>query len=115
MKLKKVMQVTVTKTLTLAIAKEARRALEATGRYRVFLTRDADVFVRLRDRVAFARQRDADLFISLHADSLSDRTVRGASVYTLSEKASDREADALAQRENKADLIAGVDLDRFWE
>jgi N-acetylmuramoyl-L-alanine amidase len=61
--------------------------------------------------VAFARQRDADLFISLHADSLSDRTVRGASVYTLSEKASDREADALAQRENKADLIAGVDLD----
>jgi N-acetylmuramoyl-L-alanine amidase len=99
------------KTLTLAIAKEARRALEATGRYRVFLTRDEDVFVRLRDRVAFARQRNADLFISLHADSLSDRTVRGASVYTLSEKASDREADALAQRENKADLIAGVDLD----
>ena len=80
------------KTLTLAIAKEARRALEATGRYRVFLTRDEDVFVRLRDRVAFARQRNADLFISLHADSLNDRTVRGASVYTLSEKASDREA-----------------------
>jgi N-acetylmuramoyl-L-alanine amidase len=99
------------KTLTLAIAKKARRALEATGRYRVFLTREEDVFVRLRDRVAFARQRDADLFISLHADSLNDRTVRGASVYTLSEKASDREADALAQRENKADLIAGVDLD----
>ena len=99
------------KTLTLAIAKETRRALEATGRYRVFLTREEDVFVRLQVRVAFARQRDADLFISLHADSLSDRTVRGASVYTLSEKASDREADALAQRENKADLIAGVDLD----
>lgn len=99
------------KTLTLAIAKETRRALEATGRYRVFLTREEDVFVRLQVRVAFARQREADLFISLHADSLSDRTVRGASVYTLSEKASDREADALAQRENKADLIAGVDLD----
>ena len=102
---------TFEKTLTLAIAKETRRALEATGRYRVFLTREEDVFVRLQVRVAFARQRDADLFISLHADSLSDRTVRGASVYTLSEKASDREADALAQRENKADLIAGVDLD----
>ena len=102
---------TLEKTLTLAIAKETRRALEATGRYLVFLTREEDVFVRLQVRVAFARQRDADLFISLHADSLSDRTVRGASVYTLSEKASDREADALAQRENKADLIAGVDLD----
>ena len=99
------------KEVTLAIANEAREALEATGRYRVFLTREDDVFVRLRDRVAFARQRDADLFISLHADSLNDRTVRGASVYTLSEKASDREAAALAQRENKADLIAGVDLD----
>ncbi|MEK9944945.1 MAG: N-acetylmuramoyl-L-alanine amidase [Alphaproteobacteria bacterium] len=99
------------KEVTLAIALEARRALEATGRYRVFLTREDDVFIRLRDRVAFARQRDADLFISLHADSLNDRTVRGASVYTLSEKASDREAAALAQRENKADLIEGVDLD----
>jgi N-acetylmuramoyl-L-alanine amidase len=102
---------TFEKTLTLAIAKETRRALEATGRYRVFLTREDDVFVRLKVRVEFARQQDADLFISLHADSLSDRTVRGASVYTLSEKASDREAHALAQRENKADLIAGVDLD----
>jgi N-acetylmuramoyl-L-alanine amidase len=99
------------KTVTLEIAKETRRALEATGRYRVFLTREEDVFVRLQVRVAFARQQNADLFISLHADSLSDRTVRGASVYTLSKKASDREADALAQRENKADLIAGVDLD----
>ena len=99
------------KTVTLAIAKKTRRALEATGRYQVFLTREEDVFVRLQARVAFARQRDADLFISLHADSLNDRTVRGASVYTLSEKASDREADALAKRENKADLIAGVDLD----
>jgi N-acetylmuramoyl-L-alanine amidase len=103
------------KTLTLAIAKETRRALEATGRYRVFLTREEDVFVRLKARVAFARQQDADLFISLHADSLSDRTVRGASVYTLSEKASDREADALAQRENKEDLIEDDDLDEYEE
>ncbi len=99
------------KALTLAIAKETRRALEATGRYKVYLTREDDIFVRLRDRVAFARQRDADLFISLHADSLGDRSVRGASVYTLSEKASDAEAEALAHRENKADLIAGVDLE----
>ncbi len=99
------------KALTLQIAIQARKALEATGRYRVLLTREDDVFVRLRDRVAFARRHNADLFISLHADALSDRAVRGASVYTLSEKASDQEADALAQRENKADLIAGVDLE----
>ncbi|MDA0367505.1 MAG: N-acetylmuramoyl-L-alanine amidase [Proteobacteria bacterium] len=99
------------KALTLQIASQAREALEATGRYRVLLTREDDVFVRLRDRVAFARRHNADLFISLHADALSDRSVRGASVYTLSEKASDQEADALAQRENKADLIAGVDLE----
>lgn len=98
------------KALTLAIAKETRRALEASGRYKVYMTREDDIFVRLRDRVAFARQRDADLFISLHADSLGDRSVRGASVYTLSEKASDAEAEDLAHRENKADLIAGVDL-----
>jgi N-acetylmuramoyl-L-alanine amidase len=102
---------TLEKVVTLAIAKEARKTLEATGRYRVYLTREEDIFVRLRDRVAFARQRDADLFISLHADSLNDRTVRGTSIYTLSEKSSDREAAALAARENKADLIAGVDLD----
>ncbi|NQV81351.1 MAG: N-acetylmuramoyl-L-alanine amidase [Alphaproteobacteria bacterium] len=99
------------KALTLQIAMQVRQALEATGRYRVLLTREDDVFVRLRDRVAFGRRHNADLFISLHADALSDRSVRGASVYTLSEKASDREADSLAQRENKADLIAGVDLE----
>lgn len=98
------------KEITLAIARETQRALEVTGRYRVLLTREDDVFVRLRDRVSFAHEHNADLFISLHADSLRDRSVRGASVYTLSENASDEEAAALAQRENKADLIAGVDL-----
>jgi N-acetylmuramoyl-L-alanine amidase len=74
------------------------------------MTREGDAFVRLRDRIAVARDADADIFLSLHADSIANRTVRGGSVYTLSEKASDAEAAALAAKENKADLIAGIDL-----
>ncbi|MGF7172377.1 N-acetylmuramoyl-L-alanine amidase [Azospirillum doebereinerae] len=98
------------KDITLAAAKEAKRQLEATGRYRVRLTRDKDVFVRLRDRVAIAREADADLFISLHADSIGSGSMRGLSIYTLSDKASDREAEMLAAKENRADAIAGMDL-----
>lgn len=74
------------------------------------LTRESDTFIRLRDRVAFGRRVGADLFVSLHADTMPNKRVRGASVYTLSETASDAEAAALAEQENKADLIAGVDL-----
>ena len=98
------------KRVTLAHAKAVARKLRATGRYRVVMTRLRDVFVPLRRRVATARRHAADLFISLHADSIPGRRVRGASVYTLSERASDREAAALAARENKADLIAGINL-----
>src|SRR3546814_12253945 len=71
---------------------------------------DLDTFLRLRERVAVARDCNAELFISLHADSHPSSSTRGLSVYTLSSTASDKEAAALAQRENKADLIAGVDL-----
>ncbi|HTI86099.1 MAG TPA: N-acetylmuramoyl-L-alanine amidase [Alphaproteobacteria bacterium] len=98
------------KMVTLAMARELKAALEASGRYRVVLTRDDDTFVRLRERVARARAAGAELFISLHADSIGDRGHRGASVYTLSEVASDKEAEALAAKENKADLIGGLDL-----
>lgn len=98
------------KEITLAVALEMRRQLLATGRYRVALTRDRDVFIKLRDRVARARSLGADLFISLHADSISRPGVRGLSVYTLSDKATDREAEMLAQRENRADAIVGLDL-----
>ena len=98
------------KDLTLAMAREVRRQLEASGRYRVFMTRDDDVFVPLRDRVSKARAVNADLFISIHADSIGSSQTRGASIYTLSETASDAEAAALAARENRADIIAGVDL-----
>jgi len=101
---------TYEKDITLAMARELRRQLLATKRYRVALTRDRDIFIPLRDRAAVARDSDANLFISLHADSIARRQVRGLSIYTLSEKASDREAETLAQRENQADAFGGLDL-----
>lgn len=101
---------TYEKHVTLAMAREIRQQLERSGRYRVLMTRDRDVFLRLPDRVSFAREANADLFVSIHADTISNNSIRGPSVYTLSEKASDKEAADLAERENKADIIAGVDL-----
>jgi N-acetylmuramoyl-L-alanine amidase len=100
------------KIITLAVAKQLRQQLLATGRFRVVLTRDKDVFIPLRDRFKIARDKGADLFISLHADSNPSTQARGASVYTLSDKASDAEAEALAAKENKSDVIAGVDLSK---
>ncbi|HEX6120027.1 MAG TPA: N-acetylmuramoyl-L-alanine amidase [Dongiaceae bacterium] len=100
------------KELTLAVAKAVKRELEASDNFRVVLTRTTDVYIPLRDRFGLAREKGADLFISLHADSHNDPTTRGASVYTLSEKASDAEAEALAAKENKSDIIAGVDLSK---
>ncbi len=98
------------KHINLAMARRLKRELDKSGRYKTVLTRTRDVFVRLRDRIARARGSGADLFISLHADSMPNSRIRGASVYTLSERASDKEAAALAAKENKADLIAGMDL-----
>jgi N-acetylmuramoyl-L-alanine amidase len=103
---------TMEKNVTLAMAKQLRQRLLATGRFRVVLTRDKDVFIPLRDRFKIARDKGADLFISLHADSVPGGEARGASVYTLSDKASDAEAEALATKENKSDVIAGVDLSK---
>lgn len=100
------------KNITLPTALELRRQLEATGRYKVVLTRDQDIFVPLRERVAIARAAGAELFVSIHADSIRDKNTRGASVYTLSETASDSEAAALAAKENRSDIIAGVNLAR---
>lgn len=98
------------KEIVLAAARTLARKLEATGRYKVVMTRDRDVFVPLRERIAIARRANADLFVSLHADSIDDKTLRGLSVYTLSETASDDEAASLAASENKVDIIAGIDL-----
>ncbi len=94
---------TYEKHVALASAQELRRLLLATKRYRVEMTRGRDTFVALEERVAMARRRQAALFVSLHADALNDSSVRGASVYTLNETASDRQTAALAQRENAAD------------
>jgi len=99
------------KEITLATARVLARTLEATGRYKVVLTRDSDVYLKLHERVNRARAAHGDMFISLHADSaVADRSTRGASIYTLSETASDAESDRYAQRENRADAIGGVAL-----
>jgi N-acetylmuramoyl-L-alanine amidase len=98
------------KDVVLAVAKELKKALEATGHYKVQLTRDTDVFIPLGERVNIARAAHGDLFVSLHADSNDHHEVRGASIYTLSEDASDKEAAKLAEKENMSDVIAGVNL-----
>ncbi|BAV65397.1 N-acetylmuramoyl-L-alanine amidase [Sphingobium cloacae] len=98
------------KDVTLAIAQAIRDELVKAGRVRVALTRDDDRFLVLQERYGIARKLNADLFISVHADSAENDTARGATVYTLSETASDREAARLAARENKADIINGVNL-----
>jgi len=98
------------KKITLAMAKELKEELDKTGKYKVYLTRNRDVFIPLRERVRIARRYDADLFLSIHADSAANKRATGLSVYTLSEKASDREAAALAEKENKADIVAGLDF-----
>ncbi len=94
---------TLEKHVALATALELQRQVEAGGRYRVELTRTRDVFVPLEERVRRAQRRGAALLLSLHADALPDRRVRGASVYTLSNTASDAQTEALARRENSAD------------
>jgi N-acetylmuramoyl-L-alanine amidase len=97
------------KNLVLDEGLRLARVLRARG-YTVYLTRKTDVFIPLYSRAPFARRHHADLFISLHADSNPDPSVRGASIYTLSERGSDKEAAALARKENQSDIIAGVDL-----
>ncbi|WP_425057312.1 N-acetylmuramoyl-L-alanine amidase family protein [Sphingobium vermicomposti] len=98
------------KDLTLAIAQAIRDELVKFGRLRVAMTRDDDRFLVLQERYDIARRLNADLFISVHADSAENEEAHGATVYTLSEVASDREAARLAARENKADILHGVNL-----
>ncbi len=99
------------KRVVFAFAKTLQKILRKTGKYKVLLTRNRDIFMRLRQRVDVARRAKADLFISLHADSLKVGQARGATIYTLSETASDREAAAMAAKENRVDIIAGVNLE----
>ena len=101
---------TMEKDVNLQMAKQLKALLEATGRYKVVLTRTDDRLLPLRQRIEIARAAKADLFISLHADHNEKTELRGASVYTLSENASDAEAAEVAARENKDGVITGVDL-----
>lgn len=98
------------KKITLGVAKRMYDILSKNKKYNVILTRDDDTFLSLRERVSVGRHAAADLFVSIHADSIGRPNFRGAAVYTLSENASDDEAAELAKAENKSDLIAGVDM-----
>ncbi|PXW61393.1 N-acetylmuramoyl-L-alanine amidase [Methylobacterium sp. B4] len=98
------------KDIVFGFAQSFAERLEQTGRYRLLLTRDRDVFVPLAERVRIARDAKADLFVSIHADSISAAPqVKGATIYTGSEKATDGESARLAERENRADAAAGTD------
>jgi len=100
------------KDIVLDLAKRLRDRIEKSGKYRVVMTRTDDTFIPLAERVDIARKAQASLFVSLHADYLSHREgdAQGATVYALSDKATDPEAAKLAEEENRADVIAGVDL-----
>jgi N-acetylmuramoyl-L-alanine amidase len=98
------------KDVVLAFSRALRDRLKENKNYEVVLTRDDDRFLSLKQRVDVGRRNQADLFIAVHADTVRGSSVRGATLYTLSDKASDAEAEALAQKENRADIIGGIDL-----
>lgn len=98
------------KKITLAYAYALKKSLEDTGRYRIMLTRKDDTYVDLKKRVEISRAAKANMFISIHADAHNNHMMKGFSIYTLSEKASDKEAEALAQKENNAGLLEIVDI-----
>jgi N-acetylmuramoyl-L-alanine amidase len=102
----------VEKNLVLTFAQALRDRIEKSGKYRVVMTRNEDVFVALDERVRIARNQSAALFVSIHADALpkGEGDAQGATIYTLSEKASDAKAERLAEAENRSDSIAGVTI-----
>jgi N-acetylmuramoyl-L-alanine amidase len=100
----------IEKNITLDFGRALRDALHKGGKYRVYMTRDDDRFLPLDERVRIARQDNADLFISIHADTISIKGIRGATVYTVSDRASDAAAAAVATRENLSDDLAGVEI-----
>jgi N-acetylmuramoyl-L-alanine amidase len=107
------------KTVVLAVAQALKEQLAASGRYEVKMTRTRDIFISLDQRLKMSRDLAADLFISLHADAIAQkghaRNVRGATVYTLSEQASDEEARRMAEKENNSDAVAGLQTAKFEE
>lgn len=103
------------KAIALTFARELGDVLKASGRYRVAMTRDGDRNVGLWQRVAFARKSGAEVFLSIHVDRLDDRRVHGASVYTLSEEASDAETAELARIENRSDIVADIEESEHYD
>ena len=101
---------TLEKDVVLAFARVLGDKLVATGRYRVAYTRSDDTFIALGDRVRIAQEKNADLFISVHANSFPGSAVRGAIVYTVADEASDKMAAAQAEAENQSDVLAGIDV-----
>ena len=103
------------KFIVLSFSKLLKKKIEAQGKYKVVLTRDKDVYVKLRDRFKIAEKADADLFISIHADKIHLKSIRGLTIYTLSEKASDDESAALAQQANLEGVLVGdiVNLNEY--
>ena len=101
---------TIEKNVTLAFGQKLKTALSAFDEFNIVMTRDEDRFMGLIERVKIARESNADLLLSIHADSLSQRSIRGATVYTLSERGSDEISRSLARKQNRTDLIAGLKL-----
>lgn len=99
------------KNLTLSYAKELAKNLINENKYEVYLTRENDIFIPLGKRVSKSRKKKADLFISLHVNANHDKSVSGFSIYTLSDKSSDKQAEILANKENEADIVHGIDFD----
>jgi N-acetylmuramoyl-L-alanine amidase len=95
------------KEAALSIALALKTELQKTGKFKVVLTRETDVFIPFRERLDVARRGNADLFMSIHADSIADKSVRGSTIYTLSDGRADKEAERLAAAENKADFVGG--------
>jgi N-acetylmuramoyl-L-alanine amidase len=95
------------KEVALAIALAVKNELQKTGKFKVVLTRETDVFIPFRERLDVARRANADMFMSIHADSIADKSVRGSTIYTLSDGRADKEAERLAAAENKADFVGG--------
>jgi len=106
---------TLEKDIVFSFARTLKELLDKEGKYRVHLTRDQDVFVSLGERVNMARAAKADLFISIHADTISSSQVRGLTVYTGSERATDAESARLAEKENEADAVGGIEVSQAPE
>ncbi len=98
------------KDVVLAYGLALRDVLQNSPNYKVVMTRESDMFISLNERVKIARDNKADLFIAIHADTVDEKDVRGTTLYTVSDKATDAVAEALAQKENRADVIGGMDL-----